>query len=343
MLGNLSPFALLLLGFIIGWVAEWVIDLWLRRQRTDARVAQLEEVVRDKDARLVEAQERARTAEARVEELEAELRERETVTAAPRFQESPDIASILEDVSLPPEVSVSEAEEGFAEETGEPKTFVATEQGDDLASIPGLGPAYARLLKESGVLTYEDLARLDEADLRALIRARPSWSGVDLSAWIAEARRRAGIEEVTPELTSESTQGQAPEPEPMPEPEETEQPSLPETEEPEAEETPAVGSEQERAAVIEEAREPEPEEEESSQPPSPESETRDDLTVIRGIGRTYAERLHAAGIHTFEALAALTPEQLRAIIKPKEWQNVDLASWIEQAGSLAARERSEHE
>jgi hypothetical protein len=48
-------------------------------------------------------------------------------------------------------------------------------------------------LKEKGVLTYADLARLDKADLRTLIRARPSWSGVDVSTWITEARARAGI------------------------------------------------------------------------------------------------------------------------------------------------------
>jgi predicted flap endonuclease-1-like 5' DNA nuclease/cytoskeletal protein CcmA (bactofilin family) len=47
-------------------------------------------------------------------------------------------------------------------------------------------------------------------------------------------------------------------------------------------------------------------------PPAPVIE--EDLTVIRGIGPSSDQRLKAAGIRTFAQLAALTPEQLAAII-----------------------------
>ncbi|HEY65814.1 MAG TPA: hypothetical protein G4O02_14730 [Caldilineae bacterium] len=295
MLGNLSPFALILIGFIIGWIVEWVIDLWLRQRRTDARIAQLEEVVQEKDARLIEAQERARAAEERVEELEAELRElREEEPAPPlSFEETPGMAPPLETETIARDVSITETEvEAPGIEAGAPPVPSPVEQGDDLASIPGLGPAYARLLKESGVLTYEDLARLDESDVRALIRARPSWTGVDVGAWIAEARRRAGLEEVREEAVS------------------------------------APSREEEREAA----------------PSGPiESVIRDDLTRIKGIGRVYAGKLYAAGIFTFADLAALTEERLREIIQPREWQNIDLRSWIEQARALAAQEQGKHD
>ncbi|MCU0492391.1 MAG: DUF3141 domain-containing protein [Chloroflexaceae bacterium] len=57
----------------------------------------------------------------------------------------------------------------------------------------------------------------------------------------------------------------------------------------------------------------------------------DRLTDINGIGASYAKKLNDGGIFTFAALAACTPEQVLAIIKPAAWQKLDVASWIEQA------------
>ena len=264
MLGTLSPLALLLIGFIIGWVVEWAIDLWLRQRHTNAKVARLEELVREKDAELVKTQERLRRAEARLEELEGS-QEVET-------EVSPELA-------IPDIPTAEPMEEPFAVKTSSTEPFPLLEQGDDLASLPGIGPAYARRLKEAGVLTYEDLARLDEQDLRTLLGVRPSWDGMDLAACLEEARRRAG-------LTEEKAH---------------------------REET---GAQSEMALQT----------------------AWDDLTKVKGIGRTYAERLRAAGIHTFAELAALNEEQLRQIIRPAAWQNVNLGSWIEQARTLMTRE-----
>lgn len=264
MLGTLSPLALLLIGFILGWVVEWALDLWLRRRQTDAKVARLEELVREKDAELVRAQERLHQLEARLEELE-EAREAETMAS-------------LE--PLAPGVSVTESvEKAIAVEERPTGLSPLIEQGDDLASLPGIGPAYARLLKEAGVLTYEDLARLDEQDLRTLLGVRPSWEGLDLAACLAEARRRAGF----PEAKADHEK---------------------------------AGAKNDIAART----------------------AWDDLTKVKGIGRTYAERLRAAGVRTFADLAALNEEELRQIIRPAAWQNVNLGSWIEQARALIARE-----
>ncbi len=288
-MGDLSPIALILIGFILGWIAEWIIDLWLRQRRVETRVVQLEEALREKDAQLVEAQEQARAAEERLEELEAMLREEEQAAPPVSFEETPGMAVTSEEGMITHEVLTTEAEveaPGIVPPArGVPSPVT---QGDDLASIPGLGPAYARRLKEAGVLTYEDLARLDESDLRALVRAHPSWEGVDVGAWIAEARRRAGLEEAPSEAAEE------------------------------APEAPAVAVEAEEA-------------------PSRAGEIDgDDLTKIKGIGPIFAQKLQSAGINTFADLAAATEEQLEAIIQPKEWQNINLRSWIEQAQALAA-------
>ncbi len=265
MQGGLSPLALLLVGFIIGWIVEWAIDLWLRQRRTDAKIARLEELLREKDAELVKAQERAREVEARLEELE--MGRDEETSAAPLELSASDIHA------------TEPGEEAAVVEEGPAGISSLIEQGDDLASLPGVGPAYARLLKEAGVFTYEDLARLDEQDLRTLLSVRPSWEGFDVAACLAEARRRAGLVEV--ETTHE--------------------------------EVSAAKGGTSRTAW-------------------------DDLTKVKGIGRTYAERLRSAGIRTFADLAVLNEEQLRRIIQPAAWQKVDLGSWIEQARALIARE-----
>ena len=60
----------------------------------------------------------------------------------------------------------------------------------------------------------------------------------------------------------------------------------------------------------------------------------DDLTVITGVGRIYQWKLRDAGISTFAQLASTTPEYIEQSLQIKGWQNVDPASWIEQAGKL---------
>jgi predicted flap endonuclease-1-like 5' DNA nuclease len=61
----------------------------------------------------------------------------------------------------------------------------------------------------------------------------------------------------------------------------------------------------------------------------------DDLTVINGIGPTFARRLNEAGIKTFAQLATTQPEELKIITKVASWQAVDPASWITTAKQLA--------
>ncbi len=62
---------------------------------------------------------------------------------------------------------------------------------------------------------------------------------------------------------------------------------------------------------------------------------KDDLTRIKGIGPVFAERLRQAGIDSFEALAAASPDALRNAVKAAAWQNVDPDSWIDAAHQLS--------
>ena len=60
----------------------------------------------------------------------------------------------------------------------------------------------------------------------------------------------------------------------------------------------------------------------------------DDLTVINGIGPTFAKRLQAAGITTFQALASASPEHVKEVAKLADWQ-ANPADWIAAAKALA--------
>jgi predicted flap endonuclease-1-like 5' DNA nuclease len=60
----------------------------------------------------------------------------------------------------------------------------------------------------------------------------------------------------------------------------------------------------------------------------------DDLTVINGIGPTFAKRLQEAGIDSFQKLAAASPAFVKEAAKLADWQ-ADPADWIEEAKTLA--------
>jgi predicted flap endonuclease-1-like 5' DNA nuclease len=62
-----------------------------------------------------------------------------------------------------------------------------------------------------------------------------------------------------------------------------------------------------------------------------------ELQLIRGIGPAYARRLNEFGIQTFSDLADCKPEQIADIIKKKNWQIVNIETWIDEAKALAAR------
>jgi predicted flap endonuclease-1-like 5' DNA nuclease len=62
----------------------------------------------------------------------------------------------------------------------------------------------------------------------------------------------------------------------------------------------------------------------------------DDLTRLEGIGPTYATRLRASGITTFEQLANSEEETLNLIIGTPTWRRPPFKNWIAQARLAAA-------
>lgn len=66
---------------------------------------------------------------------------------------------------------------------------------------------------------------------------------------------------------------------------------------------------------------------------------KDDLQVIKGIGPVLEKKLNAAGIHTFEALAELTVEELETILGNTR-RLVQEGDLIAQAGKLAGKKEA---
>lgn len=62
----------------------------------------------------------------------------------------------------------------------------------------------------------------------------------------------------------------------------------------------------------------------------------DDFEVITGLGVVYEQRLYAAGICSYEALAAATPDQLTAICRPPRGRTPNFEVWIAEAAQHAA-------
>ncbi len=66
----------------------------------------------------------------------------------------------------------------------------------------------------------------------------------------------------------------------------------------------------------------------------------DDFEALPGIGEIYERRLYEAGVCTFEALAATTPERLAEICKAPPMRTPDYAAWVTTATERAAARRS---
>jgi predicted flap endonuclease-1-like 5' DNA nuclease len=61
---------------------------------------------------------------------------------------------------------------------------------------------------------------------------------------------------------------------------------------------------------------------------------RDPLEQINGVSPLFAQRLHEAGIFTFDQLAAATPTDVRTALQPEPSQRINAEAWIAQAQSL---------
>jgi predicted flap endonuclease-1-like 5' DNA nuclease len=69
-----------------------------------------------------------------------------------------------------------------------PTTQQAAQPAFDWERINGIGPTYARRLREAGIVALPDLANADADHIREITKLQP-WHAHNPQAWIDEARR----------------------------------------------------------------------------------------------------------------------------------------------------------
>ena len=65
----------------------------------------------------------------------------------------------------------------------------------------------------------------------------------------------------------------------------------------------------------------------------------DDFEQVGGIGEVFERRLYEAGICTFDALAATSPERLAELCPSPALRLADYAAWCTHAAELVAARR----
>ena len=214
---------------------------------------------------------------------------------------------------------------------------------DDLTRIRGIGPRYAALLADSGIHTYDDLAAADAEQLRVIINPGPMQQ-LNFTSWAAQASAFAAtrsatasddlttLEGIGPMYATRLNDGGI-----------TTFAQLAETDEATLAgliNAPAWRrinfanwkAQAELAAAGDEAG-------------LRQLQARlfrregDNLSLIRGVGARSAAGLREAGLGTFAALAAATPEQVEAAVKAGGGRGGDYTAWIDEAGRRAAGRR----
>jgi len=357
-MSNLAPWLLLLLGFLLGFVLEWLVDLWFWRRKWIANQKEIE-VLRNK----VQAQTaELAAAEAHIDALKAELEElsKEMVAAQPAAitedakESSP--AEIPDIVLTAPDLSPSELSEIDLADPELPPPEISDIDPTDPEIIPS---EISEIDLANPELTSPELEEIDLADPEL----NPSeLAEIDISEPELSLPQVPDIVLTSPDPAPPALphiiQPQLPAIDDIP-PEADLEVSIPEL--PSSDDLTRIkGIGAKFAAILNEAginsfaqlaaRTPE-ELHAIVDPPAwrkvdtttwieqaqilavaPPPEANDnDLTLIDGIGATFAARLYEAGIDSFAALATSDEDTLAQVIKAPEWRRPDFASWIDQA------------
>jgi predicted flap endonuclease-1-like 5' DNA nuclease len=75
--------------------------------------------------------------------------------------------------------------QGAAEGSVQRKKGSAQKKGDDLTEINGIGPTYAKRLRDAGISTYAALSKCSPEELRSITKA--TGKAADPESWIIQA------------------------------------------------------------------------------------------------------------------------------------------------------------
>ncbi len=219
--------------------------------------------------------------------------------------------------------------------------------GDDLTRISGIGPKFAATLGAAGITTFAQLAASDRAALQGVVAA-PAWRKVDYDEWIVQAQAFAAapvpvhseddltlLEGIGPKYAAQLREQGI-----------TTFAALAAADEATLAGIIAAPAwrrlsygdwiAQARLAAAGDAAGL------AEMQAILHARSGDNLTLIAGLGDKGAEALAAAGIDSYGALAAATPDQLAGIYSAAGLRSADFAAWIAEAELRAAGKRVSH-
>ncbi len=183
-MSNLSPWLVLLIGFVIGWFAQWLFELlYFRRKRTEA-LRQMEEMqgaLRAREAELGAERERSATLQAENEALRASIVSQEIVLPAP--EETVPTSELAEPEQDSGATQAVIAAAAAAAVVGDQEAA----QAGEFADIAGLTEPHKQKLCSAGICTLDALANATVEQLDAICQ-EPDHSRPDYATWILQAQ-----------------------------------------------------------------------------------------------------------------------------------------------------------
>ena len=167
----------LVVGFLIGWVSEYYIDLrhWKRR-------AEMQGFTLVGEQRIVAAEATAQPAMAGLSEADTKI--------------DAQLAATLQEFLEKREAEINSLRDGLDRQKAEYEglehrfeQYVASHP-DDLTAIRGIGRIYQWKLRDAGISSYSQLASTTPDQLREVLEV-PAWRKFDPESWIEQAKAHA--------------------------------------------------------------------------------------------------------------------------------------------------------
>lgn len=213
------------LGAAVGWLLEWLIDLFYWRRQSGELQVRLETSAasaREIDAKYQACRQQVEEAEAALEKarakasaLQAKLTEAQLAVHELATAQEALAASEAEVARLKAELEAVEAASAdlSAQLAGESMASRGTEldidvEPDDLTVIEGIGPKIAGILNSNGIHTFAQLANVSvEALQAALDQAGPRYRLADPGTWPEQAALAAAGDAEALQALQESLKG----------------------------------------------------------------------------------------------------------------------------------------
>ena len=315
----MTPLVALVLGILIGWVLEWLVELFFfRRNRLQCqrRLAELEVALGEREAQLKAARARINSLEIDAANLDARVTVPDVSVKAPGVSfETPDLSVDVPDLSVKapdvsfetpdlsvdvPDLSVEAPDMSFETpdllvdvpdlpdvslKAGMPEILAGAVTG---AAVKGLGATPGR---EKKIRCPQDLSRID--GIGTVYEQRLYKVGIG-SFWDVARAGDDFLKDVLGTLVDVD-----------------------------------LATIKAHALRLAETT--------GTMYYSWDGTDPDDFESFPGIGEVYESRLYQAGICTYEALAGCTVEQLQAICKAPEMRRPPFTEWIARAKRLASQ------